>query len=130
MRIADSAFVLSATDLSNFLSCRHRTALEMAEAHGRRRRPRWDDPLLELLDLFARQRRVQLVLLSRQLGERLPEAESATVYATDGYEQSVANLARTSLDSDNVFGDGYSLQLAKVTGTVADGMVATLNVPV
>ena len=49
MRITDSAFVLSATDLSNFLSCRHRTALEMAEAHGKRRRPKWDDPLLELL---------------------------------------------------------------------------------
>ena len=44
-----SALVLSATDLSNFLSCRHRTALEMAEAHGKRRRPKWDDPLLEIL---------------------------------------------------------------------------------
>jgi hypothetical protein len=29
-----------------------------------------------------------------------------------------------------VFSDGYSLQLAKVTGTVADGMTAALNVPV
>ena len=41
-----------------------------------------------------------------------------------------ANLARTSLGSDMVFGDGYSLQLAKVTGNVDDGYVATLNVPV
>ena len=49
MRITESTFVLSATDLSNFLSCRHRTALEMAEAHGKRRRPKWDDPLLEIL---------------------------------------------------------------------------------
>ena len=29
-----------------------------------------------------------------------------------------------------VFGDGYSLQLAKVTGSNDEGYVATLNVPV
>jgi predicted RecB family nuclease len=40
---------LSATDLSNFLSCRHRTALEMAEADGKRHRPKFDDPLLEIM---------------------------------------------------------------------------------
>ena len=42
----------------------------------------------------------------------------------------MGNLARTSLDTDMVFGDGYSLQLAKVTGSVDEGYVATLNVPV
>jgi protocatechuate 3,4-dioxygenase beta subunit len=60
----------------------------------------------------------------------LPKDACDEVYATDGYEASVANLARTSLDSDMVFGDGYSLQLAKVTGSVDEGYVATLNVPV
>ena len=60
----------------------------------------------------------------------LPEDVCAEVYATDGYEQSVTNLGQVSLDSDNVFSDGYSLQLAKVTGSVDDGYVATLNVPV
>ena len=35
-----------------------------------------------------------------------------------------------SLDSDGIFSDGYSLQMAKVTGSVSDGYVATLNVPV
>lgn len=39
-------------------------------------------------------------------------------------------MAQTSLDSDNVFSDGYSLQLATVTGNVTDGMIAALNVPV
>ena len=29
-----------------------------------------------------------------------------------------------------VFSDGYARQLATVTGSVADGYVATLNVPV
>lgn len=60
----------------------------------------------------------------------LPEAICTRVYATDGYEASVSNLARTSLDSDMVFGDGHSLQMAKVTGSNEAGYVATLNVPV
>lgn len=59
-----------------------------------------------------------------------PQEVCETVYGTAGYEASVANLARTSLDSDMVFSDGYSLQLATMTGSNADGWVATLNVPV
>jgi len=60
----------------------------------------------------------------------LPEEACRLVYATDGYRQSQQNMAQTSLDSDNVFSDGYSLQLATVTGNVTDGMTASLNVPV
>jgi len=60
----------------------------------------------------------------------LPEAPCKLVYATEGYTQSLQNMAQTSLETDNVFSDGYSLQLATVTGTVADGMTAALNVPV
>jgi len=61
----------------------------------------------------------------------LPKDVCDTVYATEGYEQSVANLAQISLESDNVFGDdGAEHQLATVTGTVADGYRATLTVPV
>ena len=60
----------------------------------------------------------------------LPEDACKRVYATDGYSASVSNLAQTSLATDNVFSDGYSLQLATVTGDVTNGMTATLNVPV
>ena len=60
----------------------------------------------------------------------LPQDICETVYATEGYEQSVNNLAQVSLDSDGIFSDGYSLQMAKVTGSVEEGYVATLNVPV
>jgi predicted RecB family nuclease len=49
MRLGDDGLLLSATDLSNFLSCRHRTALEMSEARGKLQRPRWNDPLLDVL---------------------------------------------------------------------------------
>src|SRR4051812_33228020 len=52
VRAEGGALTLSATDLSNFLNCRHRTALELGEARGKRQRPVWADPLLEAL--FAR----------------------------------------------------------------------------
>jgi protocatechuate 3,4-dioxygenase beta subunit len=52
------------------------------------------------------------------------------VYAAAGYEQSVSNLAGVSLDSDNVFGDGYELQLATLSGSVEDGYRAELTVAV
>jgi protocatechuate 3,4-dioxygenase beta subunit len=60
----------------------------------------------------------------------LPEDVSRAVYATDGYDASIANLGQTSLQTDTVFSDGYSLQVAKVTGSVDGGLTATLNVPV
>jgi protocatechuate 3,4-dioxygenase beta subunit len=59
-----------------------------------------------------------------------PEAPCREVYATDGYTQSLQNLSQTSLDTDMVFSDGYSLQLAKVAGDVSNGYTAALNVPV
>ena len=51
----------------------------------------------------------------------LTEEASKAVYATAGYEQSVSNLSRVSLDSDNVFGDGYDLQLPTLTGSPTSG---------
>jgi protocatechuate 3,4-dioxygenase beta subunit len=60
----------------------------------------------------------------------LPKDVCDTVYATSGYEQSVTNLKRTSLSTDMVFSDGYSLQLAKVTGSVSAGYQASLRVPI
>lgn len=60
----------------------------------------------------------------------LPKDVCDAVYATSGYEQSVPNLARTSLDTDMVFRDGYQTQLATVNGTTSSGYSATLGVPV
>jgi protocatechuate 3,4-dioxygenase beta subunit len=61
----------------------------------------------------------------------LPEDACNEVYATDGYEASVGNLAQLSLASDNVFGDdGGVHQLATMSGTTAGGLTADLQVPV
>jgi protocatechuate 3,4-dioxygenase beta subunit len=60
----------------------------------------------------------------------LPADACELVYATAGYEQSARNFPQTSIERDNVFGDGYELQLATVTGPVDDGLTATLSVAV
>jgi hypothetical protein len=57
----------------------------------------------------------------------LPEATSKAVYATGGYEQSLGNFSRVSLDSDNVFSDGYDLQMPTVTGEVSRGYQLTFT---
>ena len=71
----------------------------------------------------------QGILATSQIA--LPEDACNAVYATDGYEQSVRNMAQTSLTSDNVFGDdGGDRQLATVSGDVASGISVQLTVPV
>lgn len=59
-----------------------------------------------------------------------PVATCNEVYATSGYSASVRNMASISLATDNIFSDGYSLQMATITGNTTDGYVATLTVAV
>jgi len=58
----------------------------------------------------------------------LPQAQCAEVYATTGYESSVANFARISLATDNVFSDGAASETPTVSGNVNQGYVASLTV--
>jgi protocatechuate 3,4-dioxygenase beta subunit len=60
----------------------------------------------------------------------IPQETCEAVYATAGYEQSVAKLSQLSLDGDMVFSDGYASQLAKASGSVEDGITLSLNVGV
>ena len=57
----------------------------------------------------------------------LPETTCQAVYATGGYEQSRSNMRRVSLDTDNVFRDGYDLQLPTVTGDPSGGYQLTFT---
>ncbi|MYM32318.1 intradiol ring-cleavage dioxygenase [Duganella sp. CY15W] len=59
-----------------------------------------------------------------------PVATSNEVYASSGYTASVRNLAAISFATDNVFSDGYALQMATISGNPVDGYVATLTVAV
>ena len=60
----------------------------------------------------------------------LPKATCDLVFATTGYEQSVANLAQVSLATDMVFSDGATLEIPTIAGSVADGFAATLTVAI
>lgn len=60
----------------------------------------------------------------------LPQADCETVYADNRYGNSAQNLSRLSLDTDNVFADGWTDQLATVSGSVSDGYTASLLVRV
>lgn len=61
----------------------------------------------------------------------LPKDICDVVFATKGYEESVANLKDLTLESDNVFGDdGGASQLATVTGDATSGYTVKLTVNV
>ena len=60
----------------------------------------------------------------------MPAAACEEVFAVAGYEASVTNFAQTDLDSDNVFSDGSTLQVADATGDTTAGYVATLTVTI
>jgi protocatechuate 3,4-dioxygenase beta subunit len=60
----------------------------------------------------------------------LPEDTCVEVYAMDGYEASVNNLANITLASDNVFSDGATLETPATTGSADAGFAASLTVAV
>ena len=60
----------------------------------------------------------------------LPRADCETVYADSRYGNSAESLTRLSLDTDNVFRDGWADQLATVEGSPSAGYTASLLVRV
>ncbi len=90
---------------------------------------RWPHIHFEVYSSLANATATGKIVATSQLA--LPEEACTKVYATSGYEQSVANLARTSLTSDMVFGDDGGIhQLASMSGSVSAGYTAALTVGV
>lgn len=90
---------------------------------------RWPHVHFEVFASLAQATRGTNDIKTSQLA--LPEDICRLVYATSPYtsSSSLANLNGITLASDNVFGnDGAALQLAAVTGSVATGFAATLEV--
>ena len=71
---------------------------------------RWPHVHFEVYESLDAATSVSNKLRTSQLA--FPQDVCDDVYATSGYESSVPNLAGVSLDSDGIFSDGYSLQLA------------------
>jgi len=89
---------------------------------------RWPHVHFEVYESLDKATTASNKLRTSQLA--FPQDVCEQVYATSGYEASVSNLAGVSLDSDGIFSDGYSLQQALMTGSVEEGFVATLSVPI
>jgi protocatechuate 3,4-dioxygenase beta subunit len=85
---------------------------------------RWPHIHFEVYSSLAEATSAGNVLVTSQLA--FPEDVCDLVYATEGYEQSVQNMAQTSLESDMVFRDGVDQQLAMMTGAVGSGFTAAL----
>src|SRR5277367_2412332 len=49
MRAGNKTIEISASDLSHFLGCRHRTGLDLAVARGLLEAPSWVDPIVAVL---------------------------------------------------------------------------------
>ena len=88
MYLRPDKLLFFATDLTNFLGCRHLTALERLAAHNLAKRPFFDDPMLDILRERGRQHEqayVQRLAQSRrnvvEIDRRDPGAFNATLAA-------------------------------------------------
>lgn len=102
-------------------------ALEFTTSFPGAYQGRWPHIHFEVFPDLAAAGNVDNQLVTSQLA--LPQEACEVVYATDGYAASARNLADSSLDSDMVFQDGYSSQLASVSGDVS-AMSASLTIAV
>ncbi|HYH77527.1 MAG TPA: intradiol ring-cleavage dioxygenase [Arthrobacter sp.] len=90
---------------------------------------RWPHIHFEVFESMSNATAAGQVLAVSQIA--LTKAACDDVYATAGYEASIATMTRTTLQSDNVFGeDGGIYQLATMTGSAAAGYTAGLNVTI
>lgn len=64
-----------ATDLTNFLGCRHLTAVERLAAHKLAKRPYYDDPMLEILRERGLEHEQAYVERLRAMGKRVVEID-------------------------------------------------------
>lgn len=90
---------------------------------------RWPHIHFEVFESMNNATKAGQVLRVSQIA--LTDAACKDVYASSGYETSARNFPNTTLQSDNVFGDdGGIYQLATMSGSVAAGYSAALNVTV
>jgi protocatechuate 3,4-dioxygenase beta subunit len=89
---------------------------------------RWPHIHFEVYPSLAEATKAGSPMATSQLA--LPKDSCDLAYATDGYSQSIRNLAQTSLARDMVFSDGAELETPAVTGDVSSGFNASLTVGV
>ena len=89
---------------------------------------RWPHLHFEVYPSLAKATSAENKMRTSQIA--FPSDVCEQVYASDLYPGSADNLGQVGLDSDMVFGDGHSLQLATLDGSVDDGYTLRLTIPV
>lgn len=89
---------------------------------------RWPHMHFEIFKSLAEAGAGRNAIKTSQLA--LPETICQDVYTANAttYPGSLTNLAATPLARDGIFSDGTSLQMASITGSAAQGYVATLTI--
>ena len=83
MHLRENKELLFATDLTNFVGCRHLTALERLAAHKLAKRPFFDDPMLEILRERGLEHERAYVQSIAQSGMRVVEIDKKIPTAFD-----------------------------------------------
>ncbi|MEV7662660.1 3,4-dioxygenase subunit beta [Paenarthrobacter sp. NPDC089316] len=90
---------------------------------------RWPHIHFEVFESMSNATSAGQVLAVSQIA--LTQSACKAVYSTAGYEDSASSFPQTTLASDNVFGDDEGIyQLATISGSVAGGYTAALNVTI
>lgn len=82
MKFENSQFRLSASDLSNYLSCNHLTQLSKAVAVGELKEPHWSDPSLEVLIKRGQEHEAAYVKYLEGKGLKIKDLKGQSVEAT------------------------------------------------
>lgn len=126
MQRIGSRIVSSATDLSNFLGCRHRTALDLSVADGKATRPFIADPLLEILAARGLEHETRYVDSLRERGLTVASigrdrGRDARVAATlDALRRGVDVVVQAALATDDWGGYADILQKVPKPGAFGD----------
>jgi predicted RecB family nuclease len=95
MRATGQTLELSASDLSYFLACRHRTGLDLAVAQGIRAAPTWVDPALVLLQERGLEHERRYL---ERLREEGLQAVDLSAQSADGAVRRAADAMRAGVD--------------------------------
>lgn len=115
MNFSDNIFYLSATDLSNHLSCRHLTELNRKVALDELKRPYWKDPALEVLEQRGRDHEAAYVAFLVSKGLTIINLTQQPVAATvKAMEQGFDVIVQARLELDPWLGNADVL--VKVAG--------------
>lgn len=125
MHRTDAGIELSATDLSQFLGCKHRTGLDLAVSEGGLEAPSWADPVLEILRERGLEHERSFVHALTAQGLRVTDcgglAGQASVDATLAAMQGGADaIVQAGLRSGRWFGRPDVLRRAATPSSLGD----------